>query len=279
MLVFPNCKINLGLRIKRKRNDGYHDLESVFYPLPLKDALEAIQVTGTSEYGVNFSSSGLTIEGKPEDNLCVKAFELLKKDFPQLQSIQLHLYKAIFSGAGLGGGSSDGAFTLKLLNKKFNLGLTKEQLLDYSFQLGSDCPFFIINKPCLATGRGELLEVISLDLSSYKFFIVYPGISISTAWAFGQVSLKVSDTYKVSDTISKPIAAWKEELKNDFEEPVFKKYPEIKNIKNQLYSAGADYASLSGSGSAVYGIFNKDASPVFSFPGNYIVKELSSLLE
>ena len=272
MIVFPNCKINLGLRVIRKRNDGFHDLESVFYPLLFNDALEVIQASDKSELAVNFTFSGLTIDGKIENNLCVKAYELLKKDFSQLTALQLHLHKAIPIGSGLGGGSSDGAFTLKLLNQKFNLGMSTGQLLDYALELGSDCPFFIINKPSIATGRGEILETIPLDLSSYKIVIVYPGIHISTEWAFGQLG-KASDTCKVSDTL--PIETWKEELKNDFEEPVFNKYPEIQKIKEDLYNTGAIYASLSGSGSTVYGIFKKDAKISISFPQNYFVKELS----
>jgi 4-diphosphocytidyl-2-C-methyl-D-erythritol kinase len=196
----------------------------------------------------------------------------LKKDFPQLTALQLHLHKAIPAGSGLGGGSSDGAFTLKLLNQKFNLGLSTPKLLEYALQLGSDCPFFIINEPCIATGRGELLEPIPLNLSAYKFVIVYPGIHISTAWAFEQ--LKASDTYTVSDAF-KSIETWKEELRNDFERPVFGKHPEIKIIKEEFYNAGAIYASLSGSGSTVYGIFKKNAKVSISFPQNYFVKELA----
>ena len=273
MIVFPNCKINLGLRVIRKRNDDFHDLESVFYPLLFNDALEVIQVTDKSELAVNFTFSGLTIDGKIENNLCVKAYELLKKDFSQLTALQLHLHKAIPVGSGLGGGSSDGAFTLKLLNQKFNLGISTGQLLDYALQLGSDCPFFIINKPSIARGRGEILETIPVDLSSYKIVIVYPGIHISTEWAFSQ--LKVSHTFQVSDAFKKPIETWKEELKNDFEEAIFNKHPEIQKIKEDLYNIGAIYASLSGSGSTVYGIFKKDVKISISFPENYFVKELT----
>ena len=284
MIAFPNCKINLGLRVIRKRSDGYHDLESVFYPLPFKDALETIPIKGNGSPIVNFSASGLVIEGKKEENLCVKAFEILKKDFPELPSIQMHLYKAIFPGAGLGGGSADGSFVIKLLDRQFKLGLSAGQLLDYASQLGSDCPFFIINKPCLVRGKGELLEVIPLDLSAYKFIIIYPGFSISTAWAFEQVTatLESSDTFKVadiSDTIRKPLTAWKEELKNDFEGPVFNRYHELKKIKEVLYSSGAIYASMSGSGSSVYGIFNNTITPSFSFPEKYFIKELAGQTE
>ncbi|HZH01012.1 MAG TPA: hypothetical protein VEY32_08015 [Flavisolibacter sp.] len=155
MILFPNCKINLGLHILQKRTDGYHDLETIFYPLPLMDAIEIIH--GNNAIDVEFSASGINITGNQEDNLCIKAYHLLKKDFPKLPSIQMHLHKVIPMGAGLGGGSSDGAFTLQLLNKKFHLQLSEERLLNYALQLGSDCPFFIKNKPFYATGRGEML--------------------------------------------------------------------------------------------------------------------------
>ena len=271
MVFFPNCKINLGLNIIGKRSDGFHDLETIFYPIQIKDAVEVIETNNAQ-----FSISGLSIDADVENNLCIKAYRLLKKDFPQLPAIQMHLHKTIPMGAGLGGGSADGAFTLKLLSKKFNLSLSEKQLIEYALQLGSDCPFFILNKPCFATGRGELLEQIDLDLSAYKFIIVHPGIHISTAWAFSQLSgrCKRPDSYKSSkEVIRQHISTWKDELKNDFEEPVFAQYPEIKKIKDELYHAGAMYSSMSGSGSAVYGIFEKDTKVSISFPGNYFVKE------
>jgi 4-diphosphocytidyl-2-C-methyl-D-erythritol kinase len=179
MVFFPNCKINLGLRILRRREDGYHDLETVFYPLPLKDALEIIP----SEE-LRFTAAGITIPGEAADNLCLKAWHLLKKDFPDLPPVHIHLLKQIPIGAGLGGGSADGAAMLMLLNKQFQLGLDTHKLLDHAARLGSDCPFFILDKPCLAAGRGERLEPIALDLSGYSFVIVAPGVHISTAQAF-----------------------------------------------------------------------------------------------
>ncbi len=272
MIVFPNCKINLGLHILNKREDGFHNLETVFYPVPLRDALEAI---GRSrDNGIEFTQSGLKIEGAPENNLCTKAYHLLKKDFPTLPSIQMHLLKAIPIGAGLGGGSSDGAFALKLLNEKFQLGLSTQQLTDYALQLGSDCPFFILNKPCYATGRGEFLETVELDLSAYRFAIVNPGIHVNTGWAFDQLRIW-SDHEAWADLraiIQQPINTWKEQLINDFEEPVCKQYPEIASIKQQLYKAGALYASLTGSGSTVFGIFSKELKPSLSFPENYFYR-------
>jgi 4-diphosphocytidyl-2-C-methyl-D-erythritol kinase len=268
MVSFPNCKINLGLNIVNKRSDGYHDIETVFIPIHFKEAIEAIE----NENG-KFSTSGLPIDGEPEKNLCIKAYQLLKKDFPSLPSVQMHLYKAIPIGAGLGGGSADGAFTLKLLNKKFYLSLSEEQLTNYSLLLGSDCPFFILNKPCFAAGRGEILEQMNIDLSSYKIVIVYPGIHINTAWAFSNINPSAPKK-SIKEIIHQPVSSWKEELKNDFEMPVFAKYPEIKKIKNILYNAGAVYASMSGSGSAVYGIFEKPKNAPFKFPKKYFVKEL-----
>ncbi|MBI2731210.1 MAG: 4-(cytidine 5'-diphospho)-2-C-methyl-D-erythritol kinase [Sphingobacteriales bacterium] len=275
MIVFPNCKINLGLNVIRKRDDGFHDLETVFYPLAIKDALEIIpQPDATTS--TSFTKSGITIEGKAEDNLCLKAYHLLKKDFSHLPNIQLYLHKVIPMGAGLGGGSSDGAYTLKLINQKFQLGLSAEKLMDYAQQLGSDCPFFIINQPCFATGRGELLQKIDLDLSAYHFVIVNPGIHVHTGWAFQQLSGRTQrpDSYKLSAIIQQSIETWKDELINDFEKPVVEKYPEIKTIKEKLYAAGALYASMSGSGSTVYGLFASKPVTGNSFPANYFVKLL-----
>ena len=273
MIVFPNCKINLGLSILRKRGDGYHDLETIFYPLSLCDALETIE-----KPKMDFTQTGFLIESPAEENICLKAYHLVQKDFPGLPTVQMHLHKAIPIGAGLGGGSADAAFTVNLLNKKFGLALTNEQLNAYALQLGSDCPFFIINKPCFATSRGELLETIHLDLSGYKIFIVNPGIHISTGWAFSQLNLfnrsKIPDTLK--EIIHQPVETWKENLKNDFEEHVFKKYPEIKSIKQKLYDSGAVYASMSGSGSTVYCLFKKGIEVKNSFPQHYFFKELFS---
>ena len=268
MITFPNCKINLGLRILQKRNDGFHDLETFFYPLALKDALEIITIQDNSQFSI---SGSIAI---PEDeNVCTKAYHLLKKDFPQLGSIKMHLHKIIPVGAGLGGGSADGAFTLILLNKKFNLELSNDQLINYALQLGSDCPFFIINKPCFATGRGEILEPGKLDLSNYKIVVVNPNIHISTAWAFSRITPSVPKK-SIKEIIQQPIETWKNELLNDFEGPVFKNHPEIKKIKEQLNDAEAVYSAMSGSGSSVYGIFEKEKQAVFNFPSEYFVKEL-----
>ncbi|MFC0773247.1 4-(cytidine 5'-diphospho)-2-C-methyl-D-erythritol kinase [Terrimonas alba] len=278
MIVFPNCKINLGLRIVRKRNDGYHDLETLFYPIALRDVLEIIrdpqhQQINTST--VQFSTSGTSVDGKVHDNICIKAFNLLQKDFPQLPAIQMHLHKAIPIGAGLGGGSSDAAFTLSLLNKQFNLGLSPDQLIHYALQLGSDCPFFIINTPCYATGRGEVMEPVTIDLNAYKFIIINPGIHIPTGQAFSNITPALPGK-NLKDIIQQPIETWKNDMTNDFEKPIFKLHPEIEQIKNKLYDSGASYASMTGSGSTVYGIVEKDKKVDAEFPSTYFVKELQS---
>lgn len=256
MLVFPNCKINLGLHILNKREDGFHNLETVFYPLNIKDALEVIPHTAEQ---LRFTQTGLTVAGSNADNICVKAYHLLKKDFPQLPAAQMHLHKAIPMGAGLGGGSADGAFALQLLNTKFQLQLNQQQLIEYALQLGSDCPFFIINKPCYATGRGEILQPVTVDLSAYKIAVINPGIHVNTGWAFSQLT-PATPLKSIQQIITQPIQTWKDELLNDFEIPVFKAYPIIKEIKEGLYNSGAVYASMSGSGSTMFGIFEAPAS-------------------
>jgi 4-diphosphocytidyl-2-C-methyl-D-erythritol kinase len=274
VVLFPNAKINLGLNILRKRPDGYHDLETVFYPLAIQDALEVVKNDNTKE-DIRISLSGIPIDGKTEENLCFKAYWLLKRDLPQLPGVMIHLHKTIPAGSGLGGGSADGAFMLKLLNQKFDLGLSTEQMLDHASRLGSDCPFFIINKPCVATGRGEFLEPISVDLSEYKFVIANAGIHVSTTEAFSLLNPS-PPSKSIKEIIQQPIETWKAELKNDFEGPVFKKYPAIETIKAKMYGTGAVYSSMTGSGSSVYGIFRKELEENLDLPSNYFVKELIS---
>ncbi|MBS1628076.1 MAG: 4-(cytidine 5'-diphospho)-2-C-methyl-D-erythritol kinase [Bacteroidetes bacterium] len=279
MVLFPNAKINLGLNIVRKRKDGYHDLETFFYPLNIYDAVEIISEVNDKTQtppidSITFHSSGLTVEGSIENNLCVKAYQLLKKDFPLLPSIKMHLHKNIPMGAGLGGGSADGAFVLKLLNQKYHLQLSQQQFINYALQLGSDCPFFIINKPCLATSRGEKMSEINIDLSTYKFLLVNPQIHISTSWAFANIQPTVP-IKPIQQIITQPIHTWKEELVNDFEQPVFKKYASIHSLKNEMYKMGAIYAAMSGSGSTVFGIFEKEKKIIPSFPQNYFVQEVA----
>ncbi len=274
MIVFPNCKINLGLNILNKRSDGYHDLETIFYPIPLTDSLEIIENRQTVKSPTfPFTSSGLPISGKPSSNLCVKVYRQLKLDFPGIPGVKIHLHKVIPSGAGLGGGSADAAFSLKVINEILGLHLTTGQLINYAAELGSDCPFFIINKPCFAKGRGEILEEIQLDLSAFKFIIVNPSIHIDTGRAF--LNMTPSKPEKsVKEIIAGPMEKWKDELKNDFEKIIFKQHREIVDIKDSLYRHGALYASMSGSGSTVFGIFSKEQQLQLSFPANYFVKEL-----
>jgi 4-diphosphocytidyl-2-C-methyl-D-erythritol kinase len=272
MINFPNCKINLGLNILSKREDGFHNIATVFYPVGINDVLEVIKNNTTGD--VQFTCTGLPVNGNTADNLCVKAYQLLKADFPQLPPVQLHLHKAIPMGAGLGGGSADGAFTLQLLNTKFQTGINEAQLAGYAARLGSDCPFFITNKPCFATGRGELLNPVPLDLSAYNLLLVNPGIHINTGWAFSQITPALP-AKSILQIIQQPIHTWKDELVNDFEQPVCSAYPEIAAIKELLYQNNAVYAAMSGSGSTVFGIFEKTASPSLNFPESYFVKTVA----
>ena len=251
MIQFSPCKINLGLSILAKRADGFHALETVFYPVGLQDIVEVVPAKL-----FDFSHSGISIPGEASTNLCVKAFHLLKADFPQMGDVKIHLHKNIPMGAGLGGGSGDGTTVLILLNQLFELKLTQKQLLDYAANLGSDCPFFIFNEACHATGRGEILEPTSIDLSNYTIALVHPGIHIATSWAFQQLSPCVKEK-SIATIINQPMNTWKSELINDFEAPVFKAHPSLEAFKNNLYSQGAIYASMSGSGSSLFGIFPK----------------------
>ncbi len=275
MIVFPNCKINLGLHVLRKRSDCYHDIETVFFPVPYHDVLEIVPLPRherTSSFPLQVS--GIEVPGSPANNLCVRAYKMLKKEFPSLPKIKMHLHKRIPSGAGLGGGSSNGAFALQLLNQLFKLDIGTGKMLQLAAELGSDCPFFILNRPCLATGRGEVLQEVRIDLSSYKFIIVNPRIHIDTGMAFANIT-PAEPEKSIIEIISLPPQEWRNKLINDFEKPVFTRYPEIAVIKQQLYDAGAIFASMSGSGSTVYGIFPKDLSIKPQFPPGYFVKQLS----
>jgi 4-diphosphocytidyl-2-C-methyl-D-erythritol kinase len=250
MISFPNAKINLGLTILSRREDGYHEIESCFYPIDLNDSLEIIESTSFS-----FHSYGLQIPGNNNSNLCVKAYEILRQDF-QIPPVAIHLLKKIPMGAGLGGGSADGAFTLTMLNELFDLNLTDTTLEEYALQLGSDCPFFMKNKPAIARGRGEQLQLVELDLTKYRIEIQNPGIHISTQEAYGGIKPQLQKQ-SISEIISQPIYCWKDKLFNDFERYVFQKYPQVSELKKTLYEQGAIYASMTGSGSTVFGIFEK----------------------
>ncbi len=269
MVAFPNAKINLGLYITGKRPDGYHNLETIFFPINLKDVLEIIESNEAEQ--VIFSSSGLTVSGDIADNLCVKAYQMLKKDFPSLPHIKMHLHKVIPMGAGMGGGSSDAAFTLMMLNEKFELGISQQQLLEYALTLGSDCPFFIINKPCLAKGRGEQLTEISLSLDAFQILIVNPGIHVNTAMAFRNLNLH-PNSKELESEILKPLITWKTSIHNDFETNVGNAHPDILAIKQKLYELGAIYSSMSGSGSTVFGIFENKINTENIFPANCFYK-------
>ena len=246
MLFFPNAKINIGLNITSKRADGYHNLESIFYPIAWRDILEIIPSKQLS-----FKSTGLSISG--QGNLCLKAYELMKSHFG-IAPVSMHLHKNIPIGAGLGGGSSDAAFTLMALNTIFELGLEKDELKKMAAQLGADCPFFIDNTPSLASGIGELLNSIDLDLSNYHLLVVKPDVFVSTAEAFSAI-VPQTPTLSLEEEIKMSIEKWT--LKNDFEDSIFPQYPELLELKKSLIQAGALYASMSGSGSSIYGIFSE----------------------
>lgn len=255
MIAFSPAKINLGLHVLFKRNDGYHEIETIFYPIPWYDAVEII-----SSAHLSLHLSGIPIPGSTHDNLCIKAYQLIQQDFPQLPPVDIYLHKTIPPGTGLGGGSANAATVLQLINQKFALQLSISQLLSYAQQLGSDCAYFLYHQACYATGRGEQLEPIDLRLADYDLLVVCPQLSISTAWAYQQIQPSGSRT-SLKDIIRLPIETWKDHLVNDFETPVFAHYPILKDIKQQLYASGAHYVSLSGSGSAVYGLFTKGEIP------------------
>lgn len=255
MITYPNAKINLGLNIVEKRPDGYHNLETIFYPINLQDALEVTKLED-KEGDYKLKVSGVPIEGEPENNLVVKAYILLKKDFPNMPPINIHMFKHIPTGAGLGGGSADAAFMIKLLNEKFNLNLSIEKMEEYAAILGADCAFFIQNKPVFASGIGNIFEEINLSLKGYYIVLVKPDIFVSTKDAFAHIT-PMRPSQSLKDIVCMPIETWRATMKNDFEESVFQKFPEIAAIKDKLYDMGAIYASMSGSGSSVFGIFRE----------------------
>lgn len=266
MVSFSNCKINIGLHITEKRQDGYHNIETIFYPIPLFDVIEMVESDS-----IGLTIHGLNIPGKKEDNIILKAYNLLKTDFNEISPVHLHLLKNIPAGAGLGAGSANGAYALQLLNKYFQLGLNERALLNYAIRLGSDCPFFIKSTPMLARGRGEDFEVIHLDLSAYNLVIVNPGIHVSTQWAFDNINPQASQ-YNLKEIVSEPVTEWGNFTHNDFESSIISTYPVIGDIKQGLYKQGASYASMSGSGSTVYGLFKKDEKIEIAFPKEYFTK-------
>ena len=272
MLSFPNCKINIGLNIVQKRSDGFHDLETIFYPVPFYDVLEIIRDNDAQTGNhYTFTTSGIAINTENENNICIKAYNLVINYIQSLPSLKVHLHKNIPTGAGLGGGSADGAFMLRMLNEKFELGMSTEQLMDLALQLGSDCPFFIKNTSCYAEGRGEKMTPIALDLSGYCIVLVNPGIHISTAKAFSLVQPR-KPANNLRQLIQLPVKDWKDAVINDFEKPVMQLYHAIDHVKKSLYTHGALYASMTGSGSTVFGLFSKNVA--ISFSENYFVKKI-----
>ena len=256
MLAFPNIKINLGLSITEKRPDGYHNLETVFYPVALEDALE-IRTSSETEKKITLHQYGMEIAGNPEDNLVAKAYSLLDKEF-HLPPVEIHLYKHIPSGAGLGGGSADAAFMLKLLNNKFELGLPDDTLEEYAAKLGADCAFFIKNRPTYAEGIGNIFSPLPLSLKGYRIWLVKPDIFVSTRDAFAKIKPHHPEM-SLKEIAQLPVEEWNGRMVNDFEESVFPQFPAIGEIKEEMYRQGAVYASMSGSGSSVYGLFKEDA--------------------
>lgn len=251
MILFPNAKINLGLQIERKREDGYHDISTVFYPIPLCDAVEVTEAKETALH-----TYGNAVDCPPEKNLVMKAYRMMAEEF-DLPQVGIHLYKHIPDGAGLGGGSSDATAVAKILNAMFSLGLDDAGIAKRVKRLGADCPFFAYNRPMTARGIGDLLQPINVDLRGWKMIVVKPDVSVPTAAAYAGVTPKIPET-AVEEIVQKPVAEWENLLVNDFEKSIFALHPELAALKQSLYDSGAAYASMSGSGSAIFGIFESD---------------------
>ena len=255
MITFPIAKINLGLNVVEKRADGYHNLQTVFFPVPLLDALD-VQEMGTefpSQYDCDLKVSNMHIDGDEQRNLVVRAYNLLKQDFPDMPRVHAHLYKGIPTQAGMGGGSSDCGFMITLLNKMFNLGLSDEQMIQYAARLGADCAFFILNKPCYAEGIGEKLQLIQLSLSGWYLSLVRPDIPVSTREAFALIKPHYPE-FNCKEVVQLPVEEWRGKLTNDFEDSVFAVHPELGAVKDRLYELGATYAAMSGSGSTLFAL-------------------------
>ena len=265
MITFPNAKINIGLQVTERRPDGYHNLDTVFYPIPINDALEVIVAEG-ADYDCRLHISGITIKGDTDNNLVVRAYRLLATDYT-LPSVDIYLHKHIPTGAGLGGGSADASFMLRLLNEMFELGITTEKLEAYAARLGADCPFFITGNPVYATGIGNEFHSIDLDLSGWHIVVVKPDVFVSTKEAYSMVRPE-KPAVTLDAKIVRPIAEWKDTISNDFEKGIFALHPELASIKAKLYELGATYAAMSGSGSALFGLFETPIASVEQhFPG------------
>lgn len=278
MIIFPNAKINLGLHITEKRPDGYHNLETVFYPIPLCDALEVLKLpleNGQDESeevpqtGIHLHMEGLDIEGESDNNLVCKAYHLLAEDY-ELPALDVHLLKKIPTGAGLGGGSADATFMLKAINELANLDLSDDVLEKYAVKLGADCPIFVRNKPVYAEGIGEIFTPVEFSLKGYQLLMIKPDVFVSTKDAFARITPRKRVT-NLMTVIQRPIETWRKDLVNDFEESVFAKFPELGEVKDFLYDNGALYAAMSGSGATVFGIFATDAEiPSVDFPDAFV---------
>lgn len=263
MICFPNAKINMGLNVVSKRPDGYHNIETVFYPIPVKDALEIVHAQEQS-----FSQIGIQVDAPAEKNLVIKALNLLKAHY-DIPALEIHLLKAIPFGAGLGGGSADAAFMLKLLNDFCRLGIQDDELEKVAATIGADCPFFIRNTPVFASGTGNIFEPVRLSLQGYYFCLIKPDVAVSTPEAYSQVR-PAAPAISLKEIIQQPVTEWKDRMVNDFEKSVFSKYPVIGQIKESLYQAGAVYASMSGSGSSVFGLFESPTQLKEQFPGCFV---------
>lgn len=259
MIVYPNAKINLGLFITEKRDDGFHNILSCFYPVDWRDALEIIPAKKTS-----FSSTGITIPGNPSENLCLKAHHILKTHH-QCPDVAIHLHKNIPIGAGLGGGSADASFMLKALNELFELNISTQQLEQYAKTLGSDCAFFIENKSKICYNKGDEFDDCLIDLKQYNILLFYPNIHVGTQEAYRNIAPKTIDKSIIYDLEKSPVHEWKHFLRNDFETSVFSNYPQLNDLKKKFYDAGAIYAAMTGSGSTLYGIFKKNHKPTIDF--------------
>ena len=258
MICFPNIKINLGLHVINRRADGFHNIESVFFPVNCCDMLEVIEESSSSNGDIVFTSTGLVVDGDAENNLIVRAYKLLHASY-NLPAVRVHLHKLIPMGAGLGGGSSDAAWMIRLLNQKFEIGLSIEQMEEHAAKLGSDCAFFIRNEPAYLFGKGHELEPYQIDLKGYYIVLLYAGVHSNTALAYSNVSPRgeLSSKDSLKSLLNLPVAEWKDHIVNDFEKGVFGKFPELSNLKQHLYQSGAVYASMSGSGSALFGLYTK----------------------
>lgn len=269
-ITFPVAKINLGLHVVERRPDGYHNLQTVFYPVPIMDVLEVTEMNDAfpSTTECDLKVTGINIEGDEQRNLVVRAYQLMKEEFPTLPRLHAHLYKGIPTQAGMGGGSSDCAAMLRLLNRIGNLKLTEVQLIERAARLGADCPFFILNRPAYAEGIGERLRPISLNLKGWYLCVVRPNIPIPTREAFAHVEPHHPNRCCL-DIVSQPVETWRDLLVNDFERSVFMAHPELATVKSQLYDTGAVYAAMSGSGSALFGLFRQPVSYPATSPDTF----------